>query len=275
MAKLCQWSKQINFAAVLTPREWDLNPDSDLPVCEPIYRKEYTGDGLCPTVKFKKWGKTVRTGPPDSYLPQIRTAHYDDLVSNSARSESSGVAFEDDLASELVDPDGQTNDEGSRAEGSVHGDSGSDNEAGPEWLSTDEKEAQSESGFEDRLDSLQAAQTTKKISEELHPANENLGQDMFDHKALDLLDGEATKGPGKAEISPEFKETDAKSHPLTKDRVARFGIPIRSRRDGYLNDTPTRNDNLSDSATSASTWSYFSHFTELKRIDLEKQAVRK
>jgi len=85
MAKLCQWCKQINFAAILTPREYDLVSDT----FGPIYRKEYTGDGICPTVEFKKWGKTVRTGPPDSYFPQIRTAHYDDLVSNSARSENS------------------------------------------------------------------------------------------------------------------------------------------------------------------------------------------
>jgi Heterokaryon incompatibility protein (HET) len=305
MAKLCQWCKQINFAAILTPREYDLDSGTN----GPIYRKEYTGDGLCPTVESKKWGKIVRTGPPESYLPQIRTAHYDDLVSNSARSESSvgelsvGHASEDDVASGSVDPDGETNDEGSEVDGSTHGDSESDDEAAPEWLSMGEERPQSESDFEDCRDPLQAAWTTEEVSEEPHPANENFEQDKSDQERLELLDDEApvdsrqsvpkvedhiqrpygsvdgkidmTKDPSQAEMSPEVNEADAKSHLPIKDRVAKFGIPIHSRRDNSLNDSPTRDDDLSDSATSASTWSYFSHFTELERIDLEKQATGK
>lgn len=75
LAKLCKWCKQINFAAILTPREWDL--DSGKPVA--TFKPEYNGNGETPSLEWTHFGPTKRTGPPENYLPQIRVARYEDL----------------------------------------------------------------------------------------------------------------------------------------------------------------------------------------------------
>ncbi|KAF4467670.1 ankyrin unc44 [Fusarium albosuccineum] len=73
--KLCRWCKQINFEAILTPRTWDEDTGR---MVAPL-RPEYSGNGRSPSLQWTHFGKTNRTGPPDGYLPQIRTARYDEL----------------------------------------------------------------------------------------------------------------------------------------------------------------------------------------------------
>jgi hypothetical protein len=77
--KLCQFCKQINFAAILTPREWD----EEAKRTTTIFRPEYNGNGQSPSLEWSGFGKTKRTGPPDNHLPQIRTADYDELSLSS------------------------------------------------------------------------------------------------------------------------------------------------------------------------------------------------
>ncbi|KAJ3542710.1 hypothetical protein NM208_g3955 [Fusarium decemcellulare] len=73
--KLCRWCKQINFEAILTPRTWDEDAER---MVAPL-RPEYSGNGRSPSLEWTHFGKTNRTGPPEGYLPQIRTARYDEL----------------------------------------------------------------------------------------------------------------------------------------------------------------------------------------------------
>lgn len=95
MAKLCQWYAQINFAAILTPRQCNLTAGEE----EPIYRPEYTGNGGDPSLHCGRYGKTGRSGPPESCLPLIRTARYEELSSSDDSSEASDYGIEEgDLA---------------------------------------------------------------------------------------------------------------------------------------------------------------------------------
>jgi hypothetical protein len=290
MAKLCQWCKQINFAAILTPREDNLTTDT----FEPIYRKEYAGKDFCPTVKFKKYGKTVRTGPSESYLPQIRTAHYDDLVSNSARSESSlgqisgGVESEDSEGDRSVDGDPQihgedrpewlnSGGEGTEYDGSEDSESGDEGSAakGSASKGSVDEGSKDERIFEEHHDQLLASSNNKP--EEAHHSDEILQQTESNHGASESLDDASSEKSYKRKAPRrKISEGSSKQQPVIKDRVARFGVPIHSSKDNPdQEDPPSNPDDFSDSVTSASTWSYASHFTELERIDLEKQAEGK
>jgi len=300
MAKLCKWCSQINFASILTPRAFDLDADT----CGPIYREEYKGTDFCPTVRFERYGKTIRTGPPEDYLPRIRTAHWNDLASNSARSESSfeemsnqadledgdgqeqderlsdGIGSNEEYqdewkeSSEWESSDGEESEEALATEENVHGDrrNQSGGQAGSELYSSTEEV--SETG-EMTQESLSASKASAPHFENPCPqiSGERFEPTASDKRGKDDNQSDDLTYPG--EVSPKeedlhpVEETQKPKHGM-KDRVSKFGRPIHSHQE-----LSRDQDNTSDSMTSASTWSYNSHFTELWRIDLEAQAKGK
>jgi len=84
LSGLCRFCNQINFAAILTPREQDKESGETTT----IYRPEYTGNGNSPDLRWVSFGKTKPPADLDEsglekweydHLPKIRTADYDDL----------------------------------------------------------------------------------------------------------------------------------------------------------------------------------------------------
>jgi|SRR2546423_14478694 len=78
-AELCRFCKQVNFAAIFTPRELD----EETKRTTTIFRPEHNGNGQSPSLEWTRFGKSKRTGPPEDHLPQIRTANYDELSISS------------------------------------------------------------------------------------------------------------------------------------------------------------------------------------------------
>ena len=84
MDDLCKFCRQVNFAAILTPRENDRATRG----FKTIYRPELTK--ACQESLTKDWysGKTVRAGLPEDFLPQIKTARYEDLSDSELSEET-------------------------------------------------------------------------------------------------------------------------------------------------------------------------------------------
>ena len=88
-ASLCRWCKEINFAAILTPREWDEKTGK----MTTLFRPEYNGNGQSPSLERTGFGKTKRSGLPEDYLPQIRTAAYDELSVSSGEGQAASASL--------------------------------------------------------------------------------------------------------------------------------------------------------------------------------------
>jgi hypothetical protein len=84
-ARLCEVCKGINFAAIMTPREWDDHNGE----WKAVFRPEYDGNGKDPEMTWGRFSKVHRPGSPEDDLPGIRHAFYDDL-SVSTQSDEEG-----------------------------------------------------------------------------------------------------------------------------------------------------------------------------------------
>ncbi|KAJ9666645.1 hypothetical protein H2201_003304 [Coniosporium apollinis] len=250
MAKLCQWCAQINFAAILTPRQCNLTTGDQ----GPIYRPEYTGNGGDPSLHFERYGKTVRSGPPESYLPQIRTARYEELSSSDDGSEASehGVEEEDLAPVETDDREDGPADDGF--------DSGDD--------PSERLSAEGEGADEDHEDITSSPSETGAFDEllpEVPPCD--VSNYVFEAKTVD----EAWE---QVKLLQEAEGWASGLRPSRRKNKTQTGTnnthPDESSIDHSVSEADT--SALSENASSANTWSYWSHFTELWRIDLKKQA---
>ncbi|MCJ1327708.1 hypothetical protein MMC10_004381 [Thelotrema lepadinum] len=240
LAKLCRVCQQVNFAAILTPREWD----AEAKISKTIYRLEWTGNGKSPDLEWTNFGKTKRTGPPEDYLPQVRTASYDD------RSVSSWESFEDSLVAvrraAYVDDAGGSGDEDGKAEENLSYVSGESESSMPTTAS--------ECGQRDSAEECGRTRTREPIVQ-VPEAMQNK------QNRTDSPWGYFKEKPG-----PE-NETNA-----GEGKSGLYESCIQDETAGWFEDEGDLDDDGYDSDTSASTWSNYSHFTEIQRIDLEKQA---
>ena len=308
-AKLCRICKQVNFAAILTPREWD----EDAGRSRTTFRPEWSGNGGAPDLAWTAYGRDSWTGPSEEYLPRIRTACYDDLsVSTGCErnwerelwkvvelSDLVGVAAAEEeealveeakvgLAaglSDIDDEDEHVLGEGSGGLGSDLGDidgtsyqerslsRGSD-PLGKSVLAADARNTVS--GFSqgeplvaaqinhepEALDADRIPKDTQRSQEDTFGVQANTENSFIDPSASFGDRSRSSSKPSLSRLDPEGdgkesnngqENSDAKSQEFTLD-WADYG------------------DSDQDDDISVSTWSGHSHFTEIQRIDLEKQA---
>ncbi|KAL8685695.1 MAG: hypothetical protein Q9218_007596 [Villophora microphyllina] len=217
LARLCRVCKEVNFAGILTPREW--NGDR----CKAIYRPEYSGKGGRPSMDWGTYGKKHRTEQAVDRLPSIRTAAYDEL----SISTQSG---QEEHAPKTVGKIKKVNEQAESAkEAIVHG---SPTEESDLSVADPHEDQPTGSPWPDKPEGLA-----------LDDANEaNLDQ--------------GTKHAQGAQLDDESHYGDY----------------------GWFDDGSCDEDNGTDDLPddhyepSMSTWSGSSHFTEISRIDLDKQA---
>jgi Heterokaryon incompatibility protein (HET) len=255
MSQLCRVCKQINFAAILTPREWNAEAGRS----QTIFRPEWNGNGKSPDLEWTGYGKTKRTGPSEDYLPQIRTAEYDDLsvstieayeVLDTLKRPAEVLTYDpsieanSNLAAELSDIEDEDGYLSEQREGvalqDTNGADGAKSQGHPlkgeqrqkdfEIVNADEFAIRPVSGFENRPKSPSEVSARSTQDRELErDVNEvENGQDYDSHQSQD--------------------------------------------KNGDWSDDDDEYDDDRDSHESASTWSNNSHFTEIQRIDLDKQA---
>jgi Heterokaryon incompatibility protein (HET) len=259
MSQLCRVCKHVNFAAILTPREWD----EEARKTQTIFRPEWNGNGKSPDLEWTGCGKTKRTGPSEDYLPQIRTAEYDELsvstieaykVLDTLKQPAEVLACDPPieansiLAADLSDienEDGYLSEQqeevdfqaGSGADGAksqVHPLKGEQRQKDSEIGNADEIVIPAMSGSDNRPQSPSEASACSAQDSDLERDENEIanGQDDDDHQSQDK--------------NGDWSDTD--------------------------DDDDGKYDDDTDSHESASTWSNDSHFTEIQRIDLEKQA---
>lgn len=254
-SKLCHVCIEINFAAILTPREWDATS----PKTKALYRPELSGNGGDPSMDFDKFPKSKRAASAADYLPQIRTAYYDDL----SESETS------------MDMDMENLHRLTRSETGLEGD---------ETISRVMKET---------LDSLETISLTSVDSGEGQKPGDFV--DDYDPGGVNKDDSKHEgdeKYPSGYSLedeendaynsSPEDDEVDASGYSSEGDEYVASG---HSHDDDEDDDSEYRSDDDDDVGSghrfeddrnsSTSTWSGDSHFTEVERIDLVKQAKGK
>ena len=249
LAKLCRVCQQVNFAAILTPREWDTEAE----ISKTIYRPEWTGTGKPPDLRWTHFGKTKRTGPPEDRLPQIRTAFYED------RSASSWESF-DDLGE---DPE-------PAAFAEELSESGDDDEGNDVAFSRDSEGP--ESGVPaigrvgDQTESKEKSRetrTTSPIAQVFETIRGNADSDDGNHSQ------------DRSDSSMGFSEEDSRPENdayAGEDELRLHKNCLLKEDADWFEDEKDFVDDDDNSDSSASTWSNYSHFTEIQRIDLEKQA---
>ena len=228
-SQLCRVCKEINFAAILTPREWD----TVISKTKALYRPELSGNGGDPSMDIDDFPKSKRAASAADYLPQIRTAYYDELSESEASMDMEEVPEirhsetfleESDTTSKVInEPLDSLN-----------------------TFSLTDVDSEREQRSEDFGDDSDSNDVSKD-----HSIDEDDEDDSSGHFREDVVDD-------AYEYSSEDDEGDASEYDSAD---AEDDISGHSHED--------------DNHSSASTWSGDSHFTEIERIDLVKQAQGK
>lgn len=272
-SQLCQVCKQINFAAILTPREWDKETGK----CRTIYRPEWNGNGESPDLDWKDYGKKNRKGSSSAdYLPRIRTAEYDQLSVSTQADQSELLPWKDFFDSGKV-----------LSELQVPGDVTHLPAGASSSLEMGLSEVKIEDGYvveENVKVNLQAG-----VSKDTNSQEEPLEGDQR-RQVREIIPAEGVaqsaqlgqQEPGNDENKSGFHPKFSVGEPENQlsvpcERSARSSVS-ESDGDEKPSDRQPQDgsgdwfDTDEDDDASHSTWSGNSHFTEIQRIDLEKQA---
>jgi hypothetical protein len=242
---LCHFCKQINFSGILTPRHYVDEVGS-----QPIYRTELAGVGGAPVVTSSR-GKS---GPPEFHLPKIRTANYFDL----SGSDESDKGAEDDKAEDKTSEDYHVEDDSSEEGNSEE----SDEEHGSIDHGSDTEEvtglagSRIDDGAAFQGDELKEALPEPGVEENAIRGSDEDGSNR--HSRDGDGDDNCPAAGGEASNSMDAKNDN-------------FDIKSYTTDESLHSDLLHIDDNHSDD-DSASTWSDSSHFTQLIRIDTEKEA---
>lgn len=243
LAKLCQVCKQVNFLAILTPRE--KTEDG----FRALYRPELSGQGGSPSMRWGTYSKLHRSHGAADYSPRIRTVDYDTLsqstVSNYGEPEATAFLGQPKAAEERAD-----DLPGSQCEiRLISGESVQVKSRDVVQASKNRNDLHAPSFSEDTLLPLKPKPCTEPTCSVPNAVTE---------ETLAAIDGEALQ-------DKEYDRADHSGQAWFDDGGS-----------GTDNDGDDEEENESgqesDHQPSVSTWNHSSHFTEIDRIDLGKQA---
>lgn len=332
--QLCRVCHKINFAAILTPREWnkgDTEGGGGDAESRAIYRPECNGDGKAPDMKWGKYGKKNRKGKAggeeeEDYLPLIRTAEYDELSVSSTLSDwdrdwggrrvdltwkgKGGEKEEEEeedvdeveevlnereaSSSSMIDGTGSLAELKSSLEGRrLAGVKIGHEDVGKERLrkTLQDKTLHDINSQEKPFEDDQRQRVRESVPAEQDAQGAQLGQQIPHYN--ENQSGSHSKSLGKeSENQPRLPPSELSRHDSDwesdedeTETAPKYGdnLPqVRSNDwfegdDDYDDDSDDYDyddddDDDYDDDASDSTWSGNSHFTEIQRIDLEKQA---
>lgn len=287
-SQICRVCKQINFAAILTPREWDGKTGRS----RTIYRPEWDGNGKSPYMRWTDYAKKNRKNSmAEDYLPKIRTADYDQLSVSTQADQAQFLPWEGvgadpgkvfgevELLADIADPP-------TEASGN---------------LDVRLSEVKIEDGYVKEEHAKRVLQAEDSNDPKTSKAPHESGQTQQDGQtepAETLVHGNqlGQQEPGNDENDPELylilpvEESGSQPSPpsehlaynsdLESDEDEREieqnpdGSPPQDRSVEWFDTDGDEDDEGHDGNDDASytTWSGNSHFTEIQRIDLEKQA---